>query len=343
MIHVAMAANRNYFAGLSATLLSLLRSNKSNCFCVNIIDGGLSALQKRFLKRKVSSANSENQLVFHSLNEGTFRGFTPDYGNSYMTYARILIGSLLLNDRVIYLDTDLLIAANIKPLWDLNLDGKVVAAAPDPSIKHLKDDHPSEPKSCDSKYFNSGVIVIDLNAWREIKAQDQLLRMIRESPERYRWWDQTAMNSLFEGRVLFVDPSWNTFADSVDFKNHTRGRIFHYVGGAKPWSRYLNSPEYKLWRSFYGKHVLWKTHLLSNRKFLWSYFEHLRHKIICSSPFLQRLALGILQRRRFPSEEAKANRIEEFVKIHTASSDSSTTENVPNRSVVDDYVAKRWD
>ena len=59
-------------------------------------------------------------------------------------------------------------------------------------------------------------MVINLAIWRRIHAEEQLLKMIAKAPERFRWWDQTAMNALFTNQVTFLEPAWNTsFADLV--------------------------------------------------------------------------------------------------------------------------------
>src|SRR4051812_26062767 len=109
MIHIALASNSAYFDGLAVSVLSVLRSNAGEDLGFHILDGGLTPAEKRFLSRRVRAHGHRNEVRFYPLDASVFEGLRRDYGNSYMTYARILIGSLLDIGKVIYLDTDLLV------------------------------------------------------------------------------------------------------------------------------------------------------------------------------------------------------------------------------------------
>jgi lipopolysaccharide biosynthesis glycosyltransferase len=206
-IEVAVAANSGYFDGLAVVLESLLRSNRENIFRVHVIDGGLRAGERRFILLRIKRHNALNEVLFHSIENHHFQGFRLDYGNSYMTYARMLIGSLVDSAKVLYLDTDLLVAADVRPLWETPLDEAIVAAAPDPSIRSLRDDYPLEDECGDEPYFNAGVMLIDLSKWRKENVESELFQMIGRQPGKFKWWDQTAMNALFRRRVHLLDPS----------------------------------------------------------------------------------------------------------------------------------------
>jgi lipopolysaccharide biosynthesis glycosyltransferase len=338
MIHVVLASNSNYFDGLAATLLSLLASNRNNTFGLHIIDGGLSPKEKTFLTTRARRFNPHHAITFHPLSREHFTGFRTDYGNSYMTYARIVVGSLLDIDRVIYLDTDLLIAADIRPLWETDLAGNVGAAAPDPGIRLLRDDYPFDDDCGDERYFNSGVMLIDLRRWRELKVQEQLLRMITEAPTKFKWWDQTAMNALFRRQVLFVDSRWNTFAESLAVRQPAQGAIFHYVGPVKPWNRCLEDDAYRVWRSFYAQHVRSQWKLYADRRFLLSFLQEKRHVALRESPVLRCFALGGIRLRAGLSGRSAAPQIADFQSRHSAAFGAEPA----SPAEIDAYVRHRW-
>lgn len=342
LITVALAANHHYFAGLAATIVSLLRSNRRNHFDVHIIDGGLSGFQKKFLTRKVTQTASENRIQFHALNAARFAGFKLDYGNSYMTYARILIGSLVNTDRVIYFDCDLIVAADVRPLWEAALGGNIAAACQDPTIPRLKDDYPFDDTCADAPYFNAGVMVINLDAWRRTGVQEQILALIAKAPERFRWWDQTAMNVLFQNRIHFLDRSWNTFAEEFDPARRDEGGIFHFAGKAKPWTKYLDSVEFELWRTFFARHVLSRTYLLRNGNYRLTYAQFRRHQLLHRSRILQRIAIGVLRAQARLGGNADSSKEERFRKRHTPGANPDRRARAARRTAVAEYVTTHW-
>jgi lipopolysaccharide biosynthesis glycosyltransferase len=337
IVHVALAANRNYYAGLLATVVSLLEANRRSIFHLHVIDGGLTPNQHRELAAKASRRQPANRVSFHTLNHEIFRGFKADYGNSYMTYARIVVASVVEADRVIYLDTDLLVAADVAALWDEDLGNAVVAAAPDRGIGQVREDYPYPDGPGDARYFNAGVLVINLTRWRRQGVQDALLRMITANPERFRWWDQTAMNVLLHDQVHFLDRSWNTFADEFDLSVPEHGRIFHYVGGTKPWTRYLDTPEFHLWRRFYRQHANSGGSLYLNRRMLGSYAQHLRHRTLSRSPLLQASAACFLRARAALRGSDGVAAVREFRARHTAA-----TPLQPADQQIDAFIRARW-
>lgn len=67
-------------------------------------------------------------------------------------------------DRVLYLDPDILIINSLRPLWELNLDMKVFAAASHTGLTEIANDINHVRLNTEHEYFNSGVMLIDLNA-----------------------------------------------------------------------------------------------------------------------------------------------------------------------------------
>ncbi len=86
-----------------------------------------------------------------------------------------------------------------------------------PGVQWLKNDLAFDaPDASDHAYFNAGVMLIDLDAWRACGIERELLELLSRDPKRFRWWDQTAMNFLLRGRVEIVQPRWNTWAEALD-------------------------------------------------------------------------------------------------------------------------------
>lgn len=165
-------------------------------------------------------------------------------------YARLLLADLLPSgwDRVIYLDCDTIVRHPLAELWMTDLDGAVLGAVRDDYIPTISSPHglptwrrlgldPGLP------YFNSGVLLIDLTAWRRHRVGERAQRYLAEHAEDIRLFDQDALNAVIAGRWRQLDTIWNV--TSYWRKPHRRSgaytsildeaRIRHFAGYGKPW------------------------------------------------------------------------------------------------------------
>jgi lipopolysaccharide biosynthesis glycosyltransferase len=164
-------------------------------------------------------------------------------------YARLLIGELLpLSwDRVIYLDSDTIARHPLADLWTVDLAGAILGAVRDDYVPTI-----SSPYGVPTRqrqrldpglpYFNSGVLLIDLTAWRHNRIGEQATRYLAEADE-INLFDQDALNAVLCGRWRPLDTVWNV--TSYWRKEHRRtgryqtilddARIRHFAGSGKPW------------------------------------------------------------------------------------------------------------
>jgi lipopolysaccharide biosynthesis glycosyltransferase len=172
------------------------------------------------------------------------------------TYFRLLIGSLLPDtvERAIYLDADVIVEQDLGPLWELDLDGHPIAAAQDWIVLTV-----SAPNGLatwrelgldvDQKYFNAGVLLIDLARWRRERTEQRILDHLKTHRELVRWWDQDGLNAVLGRECLELDPRWNLnirnrifpSPESLPFSSAeyeaivAAPRICHFATHVKPW------------------------------------------------------------------------------------------------------------
>jgi lipopolysaccharide biosynthesis glycosyltransferase len=152
-------------------------------------------------------------------------------------YARFFIPEYLDGvSRCIYLDTDLIVCSDLNALQSLDLQGKSSACVIDGGI-----DTPQQQQRLRDKlklqnphqYFNSGVIVMDLDAWRDRHIQSKALAVAQDNYDLLDQMDQDALNIVLAGDWLILDPKWNTSKGraNLDFSDG----IIHFLGKVKPW------------------------------------------------------------------------------------------------------------
>lgn len=166
-----------------------------------------------------------------------------------MSYARLLLPSVISPSRVTYLDCDLIVLADVSQLSDTELDGSPVGAVVDSTIARSNDARLFLRLGLNGNdpYFNAGVMQMDLTMWRE----GSLFAECMEFAERYSnsllSADQTILNFVLHSRFRALPETFNVPLYSSARRRlgeeFVQGQIYHLVGRPKPWDflgEYLN-------------------------------------------------------------------------------------------------------
>jgi lipopolysaccharide biosynthesis glycosyltransferase len=138
-----------------------------------------------------------------------------------------------------------------------------MAARVDPS-PHLDDETGLTGIDFKDHFFNSGVMMIDLDRWRSERVSEMVFEYCKESalPAII---DQTALNVVIRDRYVRVGPEWN-FCWNSDVETCPPPRIIHFLYD-KPWLRKdsVNLDIYQFHRGF----TPWPFEPPSKSKFSW--------------------------------------------------------------------------
>ncbi|MDX1746610.1 MAG: glycosyltransferase, partial [Halobacteriales archaeon] len=91
------------------------------------------------------------------------------------------------------------------------------------------------------RYFNSGVLLIDLVRWRKRDVRGRALAHAREAGDRLILHDQDALNMALQGDWLALPAHWNVWVILPGLKPDD-DVVFHYMGGPKPWDADYDRP-----------------------------------------------------------------------------------------------------
>ena len=146
---------------------------------------------------------------------------------SYMSLLRLALHEILPEeDRVLWLDIDTIVNADITDLFETELDGCYVAAAEEP----IRSKDPF-------LYYNAGVMVMDLKKLRDGMA-DLLIRYVNRVDMRFP--DQDVINLLCQGRIKPISPYWNSNIWIVEVSDPG---ITHFAADR-------NYERHKLWQKY---------------------------------------------------------------------------------------------
>ncbi len=159
-------------------------------------------------------------------------------------YYRLYLSSILPAEikKIIYLDSDVLILDDLMPLWTMKLEQPIAAVCE-------KDEERISALGV-NRYFNSGVMLVNLELWREQNVQNLFNELILTSKKMLKYWDQDILNIAFDNEFVELNAEWNTSP-----KNAINPRIIHFTGAHKPWSIHYDRDK---WKKLYFKY-LWRT------------------------------------------------------------------------------------
>lgn len=252
-IHIVFAADDRYAQHAAVAMASaLLRTASPERLHFFVLDDGVTAEKKEKMEKTVAALGGK-RLTFLSIEGKAFDDFFVSAQLSRTAYVRLAAAELLPETvaRVLYLDCDLLFFDDAAGLWGMDMGGQPVAAVPDcgimTSARRRREKAACIGLSAGAPYFNSGVLLLDLGAWRRGDYTRHLLTLAKGKD--YPHHDQDVLNDFFRDnwqplplRWNVIPPVWFMFlkvAVSPWRYEAAAARenpgILHYAGSYKPW------------------------------------------------------------------------------------------------------------
>ncbi len=180
---------------------------------------------------------------------------------------RLLIPQIISADieKVIYLDSDIIVNLDITELWQIELNDKSIAAVAEAENDPL--DYPRNAKVnylvknnlvSYNDYFNSGVLLINLNSWRnEEELISDGIKYLSEHPQLI-YLDQEVLNYIYSKSYLKLPAKFNALVRSERFVEKTpqaRKKIYHYnnSNGGQGIALNLSDNLNRLWIKYFMK------------------------------------------------------------------------------------------
>lgn len=258
-IHIALATDDNYFECLLVTAWSIAANcSRAGDIIFHILDGGISHDNISLLKKSLARFNCA--MDFIRVDQGTqLHGCGTWHGNSSMTFARLLLPSLLPTVKhVIYSDVDFLWLKDVAQLWQQADDAILLQHARHDQICSISS---AEHEWCKARgtalipnaYFCAGMLLLNLEKFRAEALHVKMLDFIRANGGSAPTQDQTVLNMFCQNRndIGIVDSSWQITTGNSAIERLTSGLVLHYASDT-PWK-----PLRKVNHLLSNYHVLW--------------------------------------------------------------------------------------
>jgi len=239
-IPIFFAVDDGYCPFLAVAIQSLIdNSSAENTYLIKILHTDISDENKK----KIAKYERENvDIEFVDLNyyiqKVKDKLYTRDY-YSKTTYFRLFLPNLYPQyDKVLYLDSDIVILDDIAKLYNTDMGDNLVAAAPDDVIQFNEVFQVYVEKVVGvadyRRYFNAGILLMNLDEMRKFKFQEKFLYSLDRITFAVAQ-DQDYLNRLCKGRVKLIDRIWNRMP-IADPKIKTENvKLVHYNLAFKPW------------------------------------------------------------------------------------------------------------
>lgn len=258
VIHIACAADAKYLPHAAAMLVSVLRRHPNTQ--VHFLHG--EELPQAELAPLVEMVEGLGG-VWHShyIPAEWVAGLPRMQRIPAIMWYRVYLAEILPDvDRILYMDCDTLLMDDLTSLWRTDLSSAYLGAV----NNVLDNDMNSWPQElglpADQHYFNSGVLLLNLQAMRADDMSRRIITYGREKADQLKWPDQDALNYLLGHRRVELDPRWNC-QNSLYYYPHSRNffdkkklvaaiqqpGIVHFEGGqiVKPWHYLSKHPSRK--------------------------------------------------------------------------------------------------
>lgn len=246
---IAFCIGSNYWPHVATAIKSLIDTANSSMPDIYVF---YETQNPRWQGKIASLARQKDtRIEFREFNIDDVKDFK---GCSYLglsAYFRIFIPQILADyEKILYLDSDLLILHDLCELFTLDLAGNALAARPVLWRDELLKMSEGIGMGPDMQYFNSGVLLIDTFAWNKLELTQTLVTIITENSDLLTYADQDALNIAAKGRFKQLYSHWNvssmyyepTSEDKIlngrasEVASAARDpRVVHFTGAIKPW------------------------------------------------------------------------------------------------------------
>jgi lipopolysaccharide biosynthesis glycosyltransferase len=260
---IACATDAHYLKPLAVMLRSVLTNlSPDRTAEIYVMDGGLDARSRE----KVTRGWPQGRATVHwmTVDPEVYAG-APLWGRMPVsTYYKLAIPDTLPLHvhRAIWLDCDLIVTTDLSSLWDIDLDGNHLRASQDSIVPLVSSSfgvttHEELGIASDARYFNAGVMLVDVDRWRTDRIPEQVLDYLRRYRDSVFFWDQEGLNAVLANKWGDLDPRWNCNA-SVPLRRRAQRKsaraseaetgndqpwIIHWAGYLKPWRYPGRDPE----------------------------------------------------------------------------------------------------
>jgi lipopolysaccharide biosynthesis glycosyltransferase len=253
---VAFVADDRFAMPLAAAIASVITNfKKGQKLDVFIVDAGVSRRDKDRIAQLEDRKQVNIKWLYPSKSQRDLLKSLPYGYCGRPPYYKMFLPELLGPEypRIVYLDSDVIVEADITEIWESALGENYVLA-----VQDLINPFVSSPcglkkwrelnRRADDELFNTGVLLINAAKWQKENIGHRLVEYLRSNYRYVLLCDQDAMNAVFQNKWGRLNARWNVLPfmnkasrhSLLNKKSHEdlimHAHVLHYCGSSKPWN-----------------------------------------------------------------------------------------------------------
>lgn len=258
-MNIVFACDRGYVQHLSVAMASLFDHCPAGSLNVYVINADLDPLCWGKLEH-VNRRHHHNLVNVRISDEGLEEVAASGHYTK-TNYHKLFIPEVIPHDKALYLDSDLVVNAPIDDLYATDVEETYLAAVENPGFSR----HHQLQMDPSARYFNSGVMVVNVRKWREEEIKHRVVDFTLHHPEAVVLAEQCGLNSVINGRWKVLPLKYNLqtwYFENSERNDHLSDAvreamvapaIVHFTAIPKPWYFMSRDPYRGLYRRYLRK------------------------------------------------------------------------------------------
>jgi len=255
MIHLAIAFDKNYLTPFYALASSIFFNNPNQGFTFHCITRNVNEQARDEIRTYL--ATSQSVVYFYEVSEELIKNFVVGSHWNVSVYLKLFFPLLVPREltRLLYLDTDIVVNASLKRLYEEDLEKYPLGAVYDCYVKKQEDIGITQ----EGNYFNSGVMLFNLPLWKEQKISEKAIDFLHQYPEKIKFVDQDALNAVLIDNWKKLPEKYNLIysyipqdASKKELTDFLHDQVIVHFTLQRPWS-FLCKNRYRYLYKFYLK------------------------------------------------------------------------------------------
>ena len=242
-LNIVFAVNNNGFEMMAIAVYSVIKNNQKHELNIYVFHKDIT--KENISRLKTFEKKFPNVHIKSVLIDGKrFDNIEVNHKNvTTEAYFRYLAPEVLDGEtRALCVDYDMLCIADLDELYGTNLGDNYIGAVPDYIVEHNTDYRKFKRGvgfEEGEEYFNSGLLLLDLEKIRKDKIMDTFWSNLRNknkliAKEFNIFADQTVANVTFKGKIKSLNTKYNTLTTALNHIKQKNPVIVHFTGIYKP-------------------------------------------------------------------------------------------------------------
>jgi len=265
---IVACTDKRFIMPTGVMMQSVCINNKDVEVVFHIIhDDSLTSEDKRDLENIVAGFGEKSVLFYHVdvTKFPCFPNITTEIAITQAAYYRLMLSEILPKTirKVLYLDGDIIVRHSLLPLWNIDLKEYPVGVVTDGIEGNLEHYHRLNYSPL-LGYFNSGVLLVNLEYWRDHDVVKTFMSYLQEHADTLKYHDQDILNAIFSDKKVVLPIKYNLTTGFLwklpqyDYKKYEkevdealRDPVIVHFADYKPWIRLRKNQIHPFASTFY--------------------------------------------------------------------------------------------